>query len=123
MDQAFLAQLAAMKDEIQAAALPEGCKHTASWCLGQLPALYGKFRQSSERRYVEEIVRLVRGVLQELANSEKACPAARPLAASIAERLGLLHEQFGLPGLNLKLPRAAASRARTTRSAPRSPSR
>jgi hypothetical protein len=112
MDDALQEQLAAMGDEVRAAALPEGCKHTASWCIGQLPGLYARFRQTSETRYGEEIVRLVRGLLQELAQSEKTCPEARKLAASITDRLRLLHDQFGLPGLNFKPRGASAPRSR-----------
>jgi hypothetical protein len=112
MDDAFQAQLAAMSDEVRAAALPDGSKHTASWCIGQLPGLYSKFHQTSESRYVDEIRRLVRGLLQELATSAKANPVAHQLALSIADRLRLLHEEFGLPALNLKPLGAAQPRSR-----------
>jgi hypothetical protein len=107
MNDTLQAQLAAMCDAIGAAALSESAKHTASWCIGQLPDLYSRFRQTSEKCYGEEIVRLVRGVLQELAKSEKTCPEARQLAASFTARLRLLHEEFGLPRLNLQ-PRGAS---------------
>ena len=104
MDGAFQAQFAALGDEVVAAAIPEGCKQTAAWCIGQLPALYAKFRQTCESRYGEEISRLVQSLLKELATSQQTCPEAHQLAARIDDRLRLLHEQFGLPGLNLKVP-------------------
>jgi hypothetical protein len=104
MDEALQSQLAVLGNEVRAAAIPEGCKHTAAWCFGQLPALYARFCQTSESRYGEEIVRLVQGVLKELATSPRAYPEANKLAAAIPERLRLLHEQFGLPRLKLKAP-------------------
>jgi hypothetical protein len=102
MDEALQAHLAALRNEVRAAAITDDCKQTAVWCLGQLPALYAKFCKTSESRYGEEITRLVQGVLKGLANNKPACPEAQQLAASVTDRLRLLHEQFGIPGLNLK---------------------
>jgi hypothetical protein len=112
MNQALQDQLGALRDEVQAAAIPTGCKHTAAWCLGKLPALYAKFRQTSESRYGDEITRLVRETLTELVNTKPACPEAQHLAASMTERLRLLHEQLGLPGLGLKAAGASSPRSR-----------
>ena len=102
MDEAFQAQLAALRNEVVAAAIPKACKQTAAWCIEQLPALYAKFRQTCESRYGEEISRLVQWMLKELATGQNTCPEAQKLAARINDRLRLLHEEFGLPGLNLK---------------------
>ena len=112
MDEAFQAQLAALGDEVVAAAIPEGCKQTAAWCIGQLPTLYAKFRQTYESRYGEEISRLVQWLLKELATSQQTCPEAHKLAARIDDRLRLLHEQFGLPRLNLKSLRPSPGHSR-----------
>ena len=112
MDGAFQAQLAALGDEVVAAAIPEGCKQTAAWCIGQLPALYAKFRQTCESRYGEEISRLVQWMLKELATGQNTCPEAQKLAARINDRLRLLHEEFGLPRLVLGPRGAPSPRAR-----------
>ena len=112
MDDALQAQLAALENEVRVVTLPEDCRHTALWCLGQLPALYAQFRQTSESRYAAEITRLVRGLLNELAKNQKACPEAQDLAATITDRLRLLHEQFGLPALDLKSSGASPPRPR-----------
>jgi hypothetical protein len=111
MDDALQAQLAELENEVGAAAIPDGSKHTATWCFGQLSSLYAKFRQTSESRYGDKITHLVQGMLKELTTSERACPAARNLAAGISDRLRHLHEQFGLPGLNLTPPGGSPPRS------------
>ncbi|HEV3262189.1 MAG TPA: hypothetical protein VG013_35380 [Gemmataceae bacterium] len=112
MDEAVQAHLAALAKEARAAAIASDCKHTVVWCIGQLPTLYAKFRQTSESRYGEEISRLVRGVLEELAKGTTVCPVAQKLAASITGHLRMLHEEVGLPGLGLTSPRAPTARPR-----------
>ena len=71
MDEALQARLAVLADAVRAAALPSGRKHTARWCMGQLPALYAQLRQTSESRYSEAISRLVQGVLKDYVVSEQ----------------------------------------------------
>jgi hypothetical protein len=112
MGKSLQAQLATLGNEIRAAAIPDTCKQTAAWCFGQLPALQDKLRQTNESRYADEIARLVRWVLKELTKSQKACPESQNLATRIADRLHLLHEQFGLPGLDLKPERVPTPRSR-----------
>ena len=102
MDKPLQTQLAALGKKVRAAAVPDGCKQTVAWCIGQLPTLYAKFRQTSESRYGDEISRLVEGALKELATSKRACHEAQKLAANITDRLRLLHEKFGIPRLKLK---------------------
>jgi hypothetical protein len=43
MGEALRDQMAALGDEVRAAALPDDCQHTALWCVGQLPALYAQY--------------------------------------------------------------------------------
>jgi hypothetical protein len=112
MDQTFQARLAELGDEVRSAAIPGDCQHTTLWCLGRLPALYAKFRQTNETRYGDEITRLVEGVLKDLVKHKKACPEAPALAGRINDRLRQLHEEFGLPGLEFKTPSAPSSRSR-----------
>ena len=112
MDQALQAFVAAVGNDVSAAALPKDCKRTVAWCIEKLPGLYAGFHQTSESRYIEEISRFVRAVLKELATNKKAGPGVHKLAASITDRLRLLHEQFGLPRLNLKSLTAPPPRSR-----------
>jgi hypothetical protein len=112
--EALQAHLGALEDEIQATVIPGGCKQSAAWCIGQLPPLYALFRQTNESRYGEEITRLFQCVLKELTEGETGCPKARQRVASIPGRLHLLHEQLGLPRLELKSP-GPSPRARKTR--------
>ena len=112
MDEALQAQLTALGDAVQAAAIPDGCKQTVTWALGQLPSRYVQFRQTHENRYVEAITHLVQGIRIALAASQHASPEAQQLASRITDRLQLLHEEYGLPALCLKAVRASPSRSR-----------
>jgi hypothetical protein len=112
MEHAIQIQLVALGDEIRSAAIPDTSKRTALWCVDKLPTLYAKFRLTYESRYGEEIARLVQGALTDLVSGPTASPATQELAASMNERLRLLHEQSGIPALNLKPLRPAPPRAR-----------
>jgi hypothetical protein len=112
MDESVQAHLAALGDEVRAAALSEGGQHTALWCLGQLLPRYAQYQQSRESRYGEEISRLVRGLLKGIAEVPRGGPPAQDLATRIMDRLRLLHEQLGLPGLGLPAPKALPRRSR-----------
>ena len=105
-------QLAKLGDDVRRAAISDDSKQTTLWCVGQLPILYAKFCQTYESRYGEEITRLVQGALDDLASSKTASTETQKLGASITQRLRLLHEQSGIPGLNLKSPRTPAPRSR-----------
>jgi hypothetical protein len=112
MDEALQVRLTALGDEVRTAAISDGPKHSALWCIGQLPALYAKFRRMNETQYGDEITRLVRAALHELAKSARGCPEASRLAARITDHLRLLHEEFGLPRLALGPHGAPSPRAR-----------
>jgi hypothetical protein len=112
MDEAARAHLAALEDEVRAAALSEAGQHTALWCLGQLLPQYGQYRQTRESRYGEEITRLVRGLLKGITEGPGGGPSAQRLAKRILDRLHLLHEQLGLPGLVLPAPQPSPRRSR-----------
>jgi hypothetical protein len=102
--------IAALRDQIGAAAIPADGRHTAAWCVGQLPDLYVKYCQTSESRYAAEITRLLRGVLAEMAKSEAGPMGSR--AGVIIDSFRVLHERLGLPALGLKPPRAPKPRSR-----------
>jgi hypothetical protein len=110
MDGALQTTIAALRDQIGAAAIPEAGRHTAAWCVGQLPGLYLKYCQTSESRYAAEITRLLRGVLAEVAKSEAGSTGAQ--TAAIIDSFRVLHERLGLPALGLKLPPAPKPRSR-----------
>ena len=114
MVEALQAHLGALEDEIQATAIPGGCKQSVAWCIRQLPPLYTLFRQTNESRYGDEISRLFQCVLKELTKGETACPKAQRLVSSIPGRLQLLHAQWGLARLELKSP-GPSPRARKAR--------
>jgi hypothetical protein len=115
MQERLQAQLAALGKGVERAAMTEGCRQTAAWCVGRLPSLYTKFQQTNESRYGDEITRIVQALLDELTDSEKTRPGGRQLADQITDQFRSLHETFGLPRLHLKLHAAAPSRLRKTR--------
>ncbi len=112
MGDALQAQFVELVGEVEAAAIPGAAKHSAVWCVRQLPALYAKFHQTSESRYGEEITRLVRAVLRMLSDPPGTFLGTETLAASLLVRLHLFHEQFGIPRLDFGLPGAAKTRPR-----------
>jgi hypothetical protein len=112
MDEAARAHLAALEDEVRVAALSEAGQHTALWCLGQLLPEYAQYRQTRESRYGEEITRLVRGLLKGITESPGGGPSAQRLATRILDRLQILHEELGLPGLVLPAPQPSLRRSR-----------
>jgi hypothetical protein len=109
MNATLQAEFQTLGDEVRATAIPNDCKHTAVWCIGQLPPLYTKFTQTNESRYGDEITKLVQAVMTELARGEGNCPEARKLATTVADRLQKLHEQLGLPRLTLRTPAPPAT--------------
>jgi hypothetical protein len=112
MDEAAQAYLAALEDEVRAAALSEAGNHSALWCLGQLLPQYALYRQTCERRYGEEITRLVRGLLKVITEDPSGGPSGQHVATCILDRLQSLHEQLGLPELGLPAPKRSPRRSR-----------
>ena len=111
MVDALQIQLVALREQIGATAFSDNSKNAANWCCGQLPALYTKLSQTNESRYHEEIRRLVQNVLRELTTNSSVCPEAAAMAESVMGCFQLFHEQFGLPGLELKMPSPSARHA------------
>src|SRR5579871_637439 len=107
MREAFRAEVAEITRLIEAATLASDVRDTVVWCLGQLPALYDQFCQNCESKYAEEIHRLEQGVLGKLAETRRSSP----VGDAVLDRLRLLHECFGLPGLGSRLPPTLPSRS------------
>src|SRR6266852_598907 len=108
MTEAFRTEVAAITNLVEAATLADDARDTVVWCLGQLPALHDQFCQTYESRYAEEILRLEQGILGKLAESRRSSP----VPDAVLDRLRLLHERFGLPGLDFRLPPASPPRSR-----------
>jgi hypothetical protein len=105
------ADLQAIRDAVSAATLSEDLRQGLLWCLDQLPGLYRELRQTCESRYTDEISRLVRVMLQRLAERDAACPDAAKVAQVMALGLRAMHERLGIPRLDFKQP-APPKRAR-----------
>jgi hypothetical protein len=108
MMEAFRDEVAGITSLVETATLARDVRDTVLWCLGQLPALYDRFCQTYESKYAEEILRLEQGVLGKLAETHRSSP----VGDAVLDRLRLLHECFGLPGLGSKLPPALPPRSR-----------
>jgi len=107
MTKAFRAEIAGITSLVEAATLASDARRTVAWCLGKLPALYDQFCQTYESRYADEILRLEEGVLGKLGETRFSS-----VREALLDRLRLLHERFGLPGLDLQLPPALPPRSR-----------
>ncbi len=112
MDETTQTHLAALEDEVRAAALSSACEHTALWCLGRLLPQYPQYCQTRESRYGQEITRLVRGLLKVITEDPGHGASGQHVATRILDRFQVLHEQLGLPGLGLSAPKPSPHRSR-----------
>ena len=116
MHEALLAHFHALQDALETTAISAEVEQINATRMGRLADLYTQFGKSHESRYLEEMSGLVRLILREL----EGCPKAQALGAPFRDKLRLLHEELGLPALNLKspsLPRAAPRTNKTRRTA------
>ncbi|MGE3807881.1 MAG: hypothetical protein AB7K24_24720 [Gemmataceae bacterium] len=111
MNSALQEQIEALANEFKQATMPDKCKATAAWCLGQLPSLYRDFYETSESRHVEQIAHLVGGMVKEF-QAATDCEDAKQFAATVPDRFSSLHEEYGLPRLKLKLSSPTPTRSR-----------
>jgi hypothetical protein len=93
MDVEGFPELTELRALLEGADLTAEARHTALWCLGQLPALYRDLRQTDEQRFFDGIQRLARVV-------------AGHDGAAIA-RFQALHRRLGLRELTFRRPRKA----------------
>jgi hypothetical protein len=101
MESGGLAELVTLRTQVQSARLAEEAKHTALWCLDQLPKLYADFLCTYESRFADAILRLARAVIKRLA--EKGSGEDSGLVAeTLAAQLGGLHARLGLAPLVLR---------------------
>ena len=113
MTNALQVLLATLNEQIGVAAFSDDSKRVASWCCGQLPPLYAKLIQTNESRYFDKIKGVVQTLVQELGKNRGVCPEAPVSGADIVGRFQLLHEQFGLPRLEVKMPGTARKATRS----------
>jgi hypothetical protein len=94
MDATLLEELKAVRGLVQGATLDEQSRSTALWCLGRLPAVYRRFRETSDVRDGEEIRRLIEGLRAALADAPRESEAA-------TDRLLAMHARLGIPAPRL----------------------
>src|SRR6266540_5437446 len=106
MDSDLRAELTTIGGLVEAADVADRARQTVLWARNRMPPLYQQLMKTYESRYVDEIVRLVTVIRQELTNE-----GALALAAAVATRLTAMHSRRGFPGLGLKpAPPAPAKR-------------
>ena len=110
MHEAIQAHFQELAHAVETTAIPADRQQVLKTSINGLAKLYTQFRETNESRYGKEITRVVQAVLREL----ETCPQARKLDADFREKLRLLHDRLGVPGLVLK-PQAAAPKTRNTR--------
>jgi hypothetical protein len=96
-----LAELAALRTQVQSARLADDVKHASLWCLDQLPKLYEDFFRTYESRFADVILGLARAVLKRLAEKGSGKDAGR-VAEVLVAQLGGLHGRLGLAPLVLR---------------------
>ena len=111
MTEAFRAELAGITSLVQTAPVSGEAHHTLAWCIGELPGWYAKFCQTHESRYADEILRLEKAVVGELAEAP-ALPEGQAVGEAVLDRFRLLNERFGLPGLDMPPPRIPRPRSK-----------
>jgi hypothetical protein len=97
MDAEPLTELATLRSLLEAADLPQDCRESALWCLGQLPELYRELARTYDSRHGDEILRLARALVLKV--------GGHPVAEGVREHLLSLHERLGFGALDLKPPR------------------
>lgn len=97
-----------IREMVNGVDLPGAARHTAGWCMGQLPGLYAEFRDSCDTRSGDEIRRLLGAVLTLLVEQGRDPAAAR----AVADHLRAMHERFGLPVTVPEPPAARPPRRR-----------
>ncbi|MGE3806971.1 MAG: hypothetical protein AB7K24_20095 [Gemmataceae bacterium] len=88
-------------DLVEASGMTAEEKQRATLCLKKLPPLCLSFCETYESRDLEEIIRLERGILAQLAQPTQSAKA-RELSKVLGTRLKNLHVRLGLPELTTK---------------------
>jgi hypothetical protein len=110
MDADPLPELAAVRTLIETSDLSSEARHTALWCLGQLPRTYHELLRTQEQRFADAIQGHARAVLRHLHEHGGA-----GVAEGFVAHLHALHGRLGLRPLNFKPVSPVASRRRPSR--------
>jgi hypothetical protein len=108
-------EITALRTLIQAANLSPDAKHTALWCVDQLPKLYADFGRTNESRFGDAIRRLSQGLLKRMGEAGSGADAGRVGDALVAQLDGL-HQRLGFAPLPLR-PSAAPAKGLRKKSA------
>jgi hypothetical protein len=115
MESTSPAEITALRSLIEDAKLAPDAKHTALWCVDQLPKLYAEFERTNESRHGDAIRRLGQAVLKRMGEDGAGADAGRVGDALVAQ-LGGLHQRLGFAPLPLK-PGAAPAKGHRKKSA------
>jgi hypothetical protein len=107
MTEAFRAQLAGITSLVRAAMISGEGRHTMAWSMEKLPRWYGQHCQAHESRYRDEMPRLQKAVLGNLADVLSSVQS-QAVEEAVLDRFRLLSERFARPG-----PRAERAGRRT----------
>jgi hypothetical protein len=109
MHETIQAHFTALERAVQTTSIPADSKQLITSSIKKLSALYGRYRETNESRYGDEITRLVQSVLKQL----DTCPEACKLDAQFRDGLRQLHEDLGIPLLPLKAAKPSPKTAKT----------
>jgi hypothetical protein len=96
-----LTELAKLRTLVRGAALTAEAKHSALWCLDELPKLYAELRRTDESRYWDAIGRMGQAVLKRMGELGAGDDAGK-VSDAVIRRLGGMHRRLGIAPLALK---------------------
>jgi hypothetical protein len=102
-----LTELANLRTLVAGATLTAEAKHSALWCLDQLPGLYAELHRSDESRYWDAIGKMCQAVLKRMGQDAAGEDAGR-VSEAVVRRLGKLHQRLAIAPLVLKITAAPA---------------
>lgn len=106
-----LKELAKLRTLVAAAALTDEAKHSARWCLDQLPKLYADFRRTDESRYWDAIGKMGQAVLKRMGEPDAGEDAGK-VSEAVVRGLSSMHRRLAIALLPLKTTVAAPVRRR-----------
>jgi hypothetical protein len=96
-----LTELARLRTLVTGAVLTPDAKHSALWCLDQLPPLYAELSRTNESRYWDAIAKMGQAVVKRM-SEEGAGDDAGKISEAIVRRLGDMHRRLAIAPLVLK---------------------
>jgi hypothetical protein len=96
-----LTELSKLRSLVAGAVLGPEAKHTALWCLDELPKLYAQLFRTDESRFWDAIGRMSQAVLKRM-GEEGAGDDAGKVSEAVVRGLGRMHRRLGIAPLALK---------------------